>query len=66
MLRATDPVAAETRQLDWRHFPLGPEERIAVDSNWYADVNHFAVHTPWLHGFMNPMPFTVSGCSPCW
>jgi membrane-associated phospholipid phosphatase len=23
-----------------------------VDATWYKDVNHFAVHTAWLHGFM--------------
>jgi len=25
-----------------------------VDTNWYNDVNSFAVHTAWLHGFMKP------------
>ncbi len=23
-----------------------------MDATWYRDVNNFAVHTPWLHGFM--------------
>lgn len=23
-----------------------------MDATWYKDVNHFAVHTAWLHGFM--------------
>ena len=25
-----------------------------MDASWYKDVNRFAVHTAWLHGFMKP------------
>lgn len=25
-----------------------------MDTTWYKDVNRFAVHTAWLHGFMKP------------
>jgi undecaprenyl-diphosphatase len=30
-----------------------------VDTTWYKDINHFAVHTSWLHGFMKV--FAVDG-----
>ncbi|MCL4423758.1 MAG: phosphatase PAP2 family protein [Actinobacteria bacterium] len=25
----------------------------SLDAHWYMDVNNFAVHTPWAHGFMS-------------